>query len=470
MTTSRSDDDGVMAKEAGKPGLPDGAKPDQPLSASRFGVRGDGKADDTASIQKALDSGRSIRLPKGRFAISNTLHFKADGQQLIGAGHEATTIVARGDFSVCLRADDLGGVAVQDLSIDANRTGRRGILKTRTLGLFLVNCRDARVESCRVLGTIGGPRTPDGPPTSGVGIAVGYGRRCVVAGCTVEECGTKAEGEASDGIYTSGEFNVVRDCIARNCTDTAFVIEDSDYSGVVRCRAEGCSAGLGITVARDAPARGNYADLLTIHDWDSAVTGGIQIGCPLSTTRGDLRNTSLVDVEIERVAGSGPAINVRRTGAACTIGLLLRNVRVKGAGVQGMVIDAESVGVFDCKVDDTEWTAIQVQPRSRDIEIRGCKITNPKGFGISILAPVTDVLVLDNEIRDDKKRMTWGLYTFDSAEGIFARGNTIKGARLGMVGGGKLDAKAEGAPSDASRSPVHPPPASAVKRPARRSR
>jgi len=43
-----------------------------------IGAVGDGKADDTAALQKAIDTHRKVFLPKGRYKISRTLNLKAD--------------------------------------------------------------------------------------------------------------------------------------------------------------------------------------------------------------------------------------------------------------------------------------------------------------------------------------------------------------------------------------------------------
>ncbi|MHC4995413.1 MAG: glycosyl hydrolase family 28-related protein [Planctomycetota bacterium] len=71
--------------------------PERPaqLNARDFGAVGDGKADDTAAIQKALDAaaGKTLLLPAGRYKISDWLTIRASGTVLRGAGSQKTVLV-----------------------------------------------------------------------------------------------------------------------------------------------------------------------------------------------------------------------------------------------------------------------------------------------------------------------------------------------------------------------------------------
>ncbi|MGN5479536.1 glycosyl hydrolase family 28-related protein [Cupriavidus basilensis] len=63
------------------------------LSAMDFGATGIGLADDTAAIQAALATGRSIYLPAGVYNITDTLYFTRDGQVLHGDGKDGQTVI-----------------------------------------------------------------------------------------------------------------------------------------------------------------------------------------------------------------------------------------------------------------------------------------------------------------------------------------------------------------------------------------
>lgn len=47
------------------------------VSVAEFGAKGDGRADDTRAIQKALDTGKNVVIPEGVFRITNALQPKA---------------------------------------------------------------------------------------------------------------------------------------------------------------------------------------------------------------------------------------------------------------------------------------------------------------------------------------------------------------------------------------------------------
>jgi Right handed beta helix region/Pectate lyase superfamily protein len=393
--------------------------------------------DDTAAIQAALETGGDVRLSAGAYTISGPLSLRANGQRLGGDGVDLTTLNARGDFSVCVAASGLDGVSVQDMTIVAG--GARVGVSTRTLGVFLVSCSRSRVSGIKVIGTVGGPVAPNGAIMPGVAIAIGYGTACMVTGCTAQDCGGAAPGQTSDGFYTSGSFNVIADCAVNHCTDTAFVVEDSQYSGVVRSTATGCGCGLAITCAGNADARGNYADQVTITDWDSPVTGGIAVGCPVPTTSGHLRQTTVTDCTIVwKARGGGPAVNVRTTGPGSVVGLTLRGLMVQGAATQGILLGANAAELVQCVVTDTEWTGIQLQGGCGDVTVRGCRVTNAKQFGLTVLGPTSAVLLEGNDIQAPPGRMSWGIYLFDAADGVTQENNSVKGAALGPFGRGAI--------------------------------
>jgi hypothetical protein len=62
------------------------------VNVKDFGAKGDGKTDDTAAIQAACNTGKSVFLPAGRYRISAMLYLTAYGQKMSGAGVDQTTV------------------------------------------------------------------------------------------------------------------------------------------------------------------------------------------------------------------------------------------------------------------------------------------------------------------------------------------------------------------------------------------
>lgn len=56
------------------------------VSVRDFGAKGDGISDDTAAIQKALDTGRAVFIPEGVYVCSRELELTHSGQKVFGCG------------------------------------------------------------------------------------------------------------------------------------------------------------------------------------------------------------------------------------------------------------------------------------------------------------------------------------------------------------------------------------------------
>jgi hypothetical protein len=362
-------------------------------------------ADDTAWLQAWLDSGRDLPLGPRAYTISAPLHFNMHGQEIEGEGIDSTRIICVGDFEAAVSAGGLRNVAIRGLTIDCARAARLGVLTSRTIGIDLTNCVGGVVEHVRVTGTVGGPAAPGSPRTlSGVGIAVSGGERCLVRHCTLDDLGLADEGRRSDGIYTAGDHHLIDDCDVAGATDTAFVIEDSDHSGVTNSRATNCCGVLGITAAT-RESRGNFAAGITASGWDSAVVGGVQLAA--------LAGFNLLDTAVYGLRltgpGVGPALNIRTaTGATGrVVGVLVRDPNLTGSGlVQGILVDGSRVTL------------------DRPVIV---------GFenGIQVEAPAGSVAVLDPAVSGCSR---YGLVVKKGAAAVRLLGGSIAGAVAGVTG------------------------------------
>jgi hypothetical protein len=94
------------------------------VNAGDFGALGDGVTDDTAAINAALATGRSVSLDIGNFKITGPLVFTADGQKLFGAKERQTFITAAGNFDVIVANSPLQMIEASDMTMElANMTG-----------------------------------------------------------------------------------------------------------------------------------------------------------------------------------------------------------------------------------------------------------------------------------------------------------------------------------------------------------
>jgi hypothetical protein len=320
-------------------------------------------------------------------------------------------------------ASGLSGIMIADLVVDANHGNRSG-LSIRTVGIYLASCIDSSVDNCIVQNTIGGNGIP------GVGIAIGGASvRCKITGCTLKDCGIA--GKAADGVFTSGTQNLIMNCIAINCTDTGFVIESSNQSGMIGCTAKQCGAGAAITNALTTDVTGNFIDGLTIHDWSASNTGGIQIGTPIARP-GALLNTRVSNVTMERVAGSGPSVYARQVGGKI-VGLTLENIRINGAGTQGILFTATDILIANCHIYNTTNAAIQQLGVCERVIVEGCYIYGGT-FGVVLNTGLSDCHLVGNVIIGKTGQTNYGIYCFGTETNVNFIMNTIENAAVRKIG------------------------------------
>lgn len=412
-----------------------------------YGAIGDGVADDTVAIERAIDSvasgGGTVFLPAGTYLVSRGLKLAHNHTVLLGAGATRTSIVMSDSSTdeYVIWGDRINGVEVQDIAIDVNQAGRASALglKRRACGIVLYSCTDSVIHGCIVKNTIG-----DDKHNSGVAIGVAVGphgdesARCKIFDCIVQDCGP-SPARKSDGIFVSGDQILVSNCIARNVTDTGFVIESSTASGITGCSAWSCSAGAAIShadVRRDS--NGNYINGLSIYDYDAAVTGAISINVPVATQSLKkstcLRNTIVSNVTIECVSGKGPAINVRRVSdTSKVVGLSLSSIRIRRSGSQGILVDGDDVMISDCDIEDCADAAIQIQHASR-VVVQGCRVTNPQGALAIAVQDSKKVLIRDSVIDCKAGQTVWGVYGYGATTEMTVMNNLFDGWAKGDVG------------------------------------
>jgi hypothetical protein len=128
-----------------------------------FGAKGDGKTDDTAAIQKAIDSRRVVYLPLGFYAVNDTIRLKPD-TVLIGL-HPALTQLLLPNGSPLFQ-----GVGTPKALLESARGGAAivsgiglatGEINNRAVALLWRSGEQSLVDDVRILGGHG-TRLPDG--------------------------------------------------------------------------------------------------------------------------------------------------------------------------------------------------------------------------------------------------------------------------------------------------------------------
>ncbi len=395
-----------------------------------YGAVGNGVADDTAAIQSAITaatSGGVVFVPAGTYLTSAAIVFGGDNITLCGvAGKSIIKAKNAIDFSIVISATSRAYLTIRDVVVDCNQANRVSQLTVAAIGIGLTSCTDCLIENVTAKNAVGTLSVP------GVGIAVGgLSARCRISNCVATDCGIATK--AADGYFISGSQNLIVGCVAKNCNDTGFVIESSQECGISACTAVGSSAGAAITNASGVEARDNYINGLAIYDWSSTVTGGLQIGNPSSGTTGNLVNTVVSNVTMKRNAGSGPAINVRKTGSAKTLRLVLSNIIIDGATTQGILLDAEDVTIQGCSITST-GTCTALAASCKNVVIQGNRCYPAGSFGITVGTGSDYITIQNNMIKGLNGTTSWGIYCFGTSTNIRTPGNTITDVGIDKIG------------------------------------
>lgn len=384
-----------------------------------------------AAFDNALGSfntsvGGKLYVPAGTHLISDEIDLTKSNVTIYGDGYGSVIKAKDGaDFETMITATGRTGLLIEAITIDVNQANRAAFLTTRSTGIDFVNCTDCMVAFVRAQNAIGSLALP------GFAFGVGGAIRAKFIGCTALNCGIL--GKAADGFFTSGTQNLMSGCTATNCLDTGFVIETSQESGISGCTARACGAGAAITNASSATASGNYIDGLTIFDWTASVTGAIQIGNPDGATTGHLLDTTVADVVIRNVTGTGPGINVRRVGAAKTIGLTLDNVIIQGAGTQGILVNGEKVEIIGGQIAAT-GACILIQDGCVDVKVSGVTMVPAAQAAVGIGTGCDQIEIGNCKIRGNGATSPFGVYCFGTSTNIRVKpDNDITGTVVARV-------------------------------------
>lgn len=394
---------------------------------SAFGADQTGVADSSTAIQNAINSGAKIlSLRAGTYTVGTPITL-ASNQTIQGQGAAVTTIIAKAgiNFPYVLYNSGGSGINILDVTVDANQANRSGALTTPALCILLTGVTDCICDRVVVQNSLGTGAA------SGVGLQIGgASNRVMVQNSKALNCGIA--GKPSDGFYCSGSDSLIANCIAYLCTDTAFVLESCSRSGIVGSIADTCNSGGAITNAINTDTYGNYINGLTITNWNAAVTGGIQCGCPLNTSTGVLYDTTISNVVMYAntggALGNGPAINIRQTGAPMATRMLVSNVNIDGATTQGILATATDLVIVGSTIKNTQSHCIDILGGTSNL-VHGNKLVSGGAGSYGVVASnSSSVTVTGNYIPAPPV----GIYASNTST-ITEQFNTVTGATVSYI-------------------------------------
>ncbi|GHE38939.1 glycosyl hydrolase family 28-related protein [Sphingobacterium griseoflavum] len=204
------------------------------IDVKLYGAKGDGKNDDTPSIQKAIDeaSNRDVEVlfPAGVYKVS-TINIKAS---LRGIG---TVRIVRGNFASAdhynfCKAQNQQNLVIQNIIFDANVVASKSSnVRSKGIPLFVVSCKYIEIKNCAFKNS------------SRSGLRIENSSHIKVNSCSTE--GTR--GNFGDGYYIakSNQINF-SDSKANDYTRIGFVVEEGSSNIVF----ENCLASYGHSASK----------------------------------------------------------------------------------------------------------------------------------------------------------------------------------------------------------------------------
>jgi hypothetical protein len=133
------------------------------ISVRDFGAKGDGRSDDTAAVQRAIDradaapGGGTVWFPPGRYAVRGLSCINHDPDRfepvlrLLGAGPSVSTITPMAADAILVDASGRSGLRIEALSIDSSsHVSKIGLLLARRRES--PNCNGAQLRDVRIAG------------------------------------------------------------------------------------------------------------------------------------------------------------------------------------------------------------------------------------------------------------------------------------------------------------------------------
>ena len=324
----------AAAAAAGPPGAADCAPPPASslvvdVRSPKIGARGDGLADDTPALQRAVDAvagtGGTVKVPRGTYLVNAlvSLRLKSDMTLALAPGAVLKAIPNGSAHSSILRIAQAERVTLTGGTLLGERAGHTGQGGEWGHGLTLDRARKVVV--------------------AGVTARECWGDGFYVSGSEdVTFCGVVADHNRRQGLsITSGKRLVVRDSVFRNTAGTlpedgldiepnpGDLVEDVLITG---CRFEG-NGGYGLEIGVPQAHTGRAWISRVVADGNISTGNGVRTLSPSPRAGIEVSNCAGVKLTRNHVANNGLGILLRNGADRCT----LRDNRVTANAGDGIV-------------------------------------------------------------------------------------------------------------------------------------
>lgn len=342
-----------------------------------FGAVGDGSADDTAAIQRAIDyaasiGGARVLFPAGSFKILGTLNITSNGISLVGYNRFSSKLVFANGALDCIvargvsQANSIYGFQLENIYLDhTGKTGGRTLYlafasRAYIRNVAVGNCwtgfevyvtNDVFMENIILQGVLGGAGAY-GLYWHAPGDGSGRSDQLTLIGFTINALYSGADGFVWDGAATT--FN-------------------GSYITALDCR-------YGMWVKNTSGSNTNYPQLGEFNNFNSdgmsAVGLRIEAGAEMQFTNAQINNTS-------GSSGQGSADTyaleiLPDTGASMTRSFQFTNCRIGLSKQSAASISGRDIQFSLCKfaagstTPANTYPALHILAPSQDITIVGC--------------------------------------------------------------------------------------------------
>jgi parallel beta-helix repeat protein len=335
-----------------------------------LGARGDGVADDTDPIQRALDRagavGGAVLLPAGIYRFSRPLGVRGDRTELLGLG--GSRLVAALQLDRLIDSNDFSRLTFQGLTIEG--TGVQAVGGRGTIHLD-GRSRQCLVSHCRIVNAPGTAIADDGERNTIVhNVVDGTGEHGIYSSSGVESLYQRNHLHrvgrvpgatlGCHGISLAGSVD---------CAVSGNTVDDAAGAGIVlRDGARRC------TVRSNAVVRGTDRHIALGTASDCNIVGNNLTGVPagIDAIRIDGGGRFVIaDNRIERRSPGGAGI--RWTTAAVTGGDVVYGnvILLDGRAISQPGIDADTDALADVRIHDNTIRAVNGAAPPGAIRVRG---------------------------------------------------------------------------------------------------